>query len=419
MKWLLTILFYMVDLAVILRFYQKMLGEYKSKKRCIIITAVCFLLFFSSFIQSELDYLNLVHLSAWSVLFLLFFEGFVKTKILVVILQIALAGICQAIPYFFISKYGQASSIKMAAVGHILFLFVMELGSRMYKVHRENIKGKMWVVLLCIPMLSFLSIPGILLLALNSTLSIQKLNIYLFPIWICFLFINFAAFWLFDQLSLLIETSEQNIRLEEQLTCKTDFYKSVEESQNEIRSIKHDMKNNLETIQHMLIQEKVKEAKNYICEITSTIEKTEQIVYTKNEPVDLILNLKINAAHKHDVKFNYEINIPADLPISYKQVTAILGNLLDNAIEAQLNLEKRERVVDFVMKYYNQSLMICIKNLYREENGKDKVRLTKNNDKKLHGIGLLNVKKMVDEMNGIMELSSEKHIFQVDILLYF
>lgn len=406
------------DLIIILRFYNKF-GECKLKKWVMELLLVLFICFFSSFIEPEILYMNLVNLSCWSALFLAFFHFPSKTKGLIILTQIALAGVCQSLPYFLTKKYGTNSNLKIILAGHLLFFIVMELGGRLYRVHTKSIKGHMWFILLLIPVASFFSIPCVLLLGLNSHLQLARLYGCLIPVFILLIFINLVAFYLFDKLSLLLETAEQNIGLEKQLKYQTAFYRSLEETQEDIRSIKHDMKNNLETVQSLLTQNRTDDARAFVNQITKSIENVEKVIFTNNPPLDTIVNIKINTASKYKIKFQHQVNIPSGLPISYEQATAILGNLLDNAIEAQQYLDEDKRTIEFFMTYGKGILMISIKNPFNREKVDLNMRKTNKKNDKLHGIGLINVKKTVDKMGGILKISPQENFMQVDVLLYF
>lgn len=411
----------MIDLVIILRFYQKIFGKCRLKRWILILVTGCFLAFFSIFIKLEIPYINLVNLSSWSMLFLLFYSGSIKIKGLIVVLLLAFAGTCQSVPYFLINKFRENSNFIIIISGHFLFFCMLELGSRLYKTHNgtKTIKGHMWFVLLFIPLFSFFSIPCILLIVHNTTMSLKMLYICLIPIFLFLIFIDFIAFYLFDKLSILIETTEQNIRLEEQLQYQTAYYKSVEEGQKHISYIKHDMKNHLETIDNLLSQNRIQDAKNYICQLTKSIEKVEKVIVTNNPSIDTILNIKLKEAKRNYIKFHYQINIPEGLLFSYEKATAVLGNLLDNAIESQYQISENRRKVELIMIYNKQALMITIKNpIYENRIHLEDLKTTKQ-EKEQHGFGLQNVQKVVDEMGGIMKLSIEKNIFQADILLYF
>ncbi|HCY36690.1 MAG TPA: GHKL domain-containing protein, partial [Candidatus Margulisbacteria bacterium] len=101
-------------------------------------------------------------------------------------------------------------------------------------------------------------------------------------------------------------------------------------------------------------------------------------------------------------------------------ISVILGNALDNAIEACKEKGNVQRYIKIHMQYYNESLFIRIRNPYVNEirtNVKGEICSTKS-DKQAHGIGLKNIKKIVDECDGLLDIFHDNSLFQVDIVLF-
>ena len=96
----------------------------------------------------------------------------------------------------------------------------------------------------------------------------------------------------------------------------------------------------------------------------------------------------------------------------------ILGNLLDNAIEASSKVENN-RTIDIRIKYKNDILFIYVNNsfdgsiVYEGE----KIKTTKKN-KENHGIGLNNIEKILKKYDGTMKVYHTENRFHVDILMY-
>lgn len=113
-----------------------------------------------------------------------------------------------------------------------------------------------------------------------------------------------------------------------------------------------------------------------------------------------------------------DVDIPEKLNIQPFDLNIILGNLLDNAIEAVSKLE-RNKVIKASIKLDRNILYINISNpfdgniIYKKSNLK-----TTHKDKENHGFGLKSVKKAISKYNGIMNVYHTDSIFNVDVLLY-
>ena len=101
-----------IDLTVILRFYGKVFGKCRLNKWKIVLGGSLFLVLFSGVIKSEIMYSNLVNIAAWSIVFLFFFQGAKRVKVWSAFAEVAPAGICQSIPYFFTFISDMSSNMR-------------------------------------------------------------------------------------------------------------------------------------------------------------------------------------------------------------------------------------------------------------------------------------------------------------------
>lgn len=96
----------------------------------------------------------------------------------------------------------------------------------------------------------------------------------------------------------------------------------------------------------------------------------------------------------------------------------LLGNLLDNAIEAVRGLDREKREIRVRMMTPNNMFLLEIQNSYEGVRKKVQERyLTTKSDHNLHGLGLDSVKRIVEKNGGFLEISDENQIFQVNVTL--
>ena len=126
----------------------------------------------------------------------------------------------------------------------------------------------------------------------------------------------------------------------------------------------------------------------------------------------------MNEAFNKSISINVESTIPYDIKISEFHIVSILGNLIQNAIEANEKVENN-RFINLEMKYKLNKLFIIISNRF-DRNVKiqnNKLVSTKNN-KLEHGIGMENIHNFVKMYNGEVIYSYQDDIFTVEILLF-
>ena len=117
-----------------------------------------------------------------------------------------------------------------------------------------------------------------------------------------------------------------------------------------------------------------------------------------------------------------KVMLPEEIKHSF-DINVLLGNLLENAIEAAQQTEKKYLSINIMLK--RGVFKLVIENsfnvssiIHEEQQGKSKVLLTTKPFKEQHGIGLKNVKKIVEKYNGAMNVSTQEDIFCVNLILY-
>ena len=105
-------------------------------------------------------------------------------------------------------------------------------------------------------------------------------------------------------------------------------------------------------------------------------------------------------------------------PLKQDEMCILLGNLLDNAIEAVREVERKKRKIQVRMMTPNNMFLLENQNPYEEVRKKTEQQyLTTKTDHTLHGLGLGSVKQIVEKNGGFLEISDENQEFQVNITL--
>ncbi|MCL1882775.1 MAG: GHKL domain-containing protein, partial [Defluviitaleaceae bacterium] len=134
--------------------------------------------------------------------------------------------------------------------------------------------------------------------------------------------------------------------------------KSVENT----KSIRHDMHLHLATARDFIVNNKSDEANNYLSSLIGDITKSEIYSNTKNIAFDSIINFKLNNAMHENIKLDLRLLIPPSLNIEVADVVIIVGNLLENALEAVSKVE--EKLIKLDIEYSRGSLFIQIENTF-------------------------------------------------------
>lgn len=132
----------------------------------------------------------------------------------------------------------------------------------------------------------------------------------------------------------------------------------------------------------------------------------------------LTINYKFSIAEKKKISLDIKINIWINLPVDDSDICILLGNAIDNAIEATLKVQEKDRFINLYMRCIKNTLVITMVNSYDKTvhsvNGN---LISTKKDIENHGMGLVSMKKVVDKYNGII-LIDEGKFFSIKIVLY-
>lgn len=232
------------------------------------------------------------------------------------------------------------------------------------------------------------------------------------------LFINFSVFYLYDSLSkVFAENADkrviqaQNRYYEKQLSVMQSSLKST-------RALRHDMNNHFTAISSLASKHEVRDIVDYVSEISDSQGTYGEFVSTGIIALDSVVNFKLQEAMQDDVEITTDILVPDQLQISAFDLTTILGNLLDNAIEGTKTLETG-RKIGIQMRCSKDQLFINIKNSF---DGKLKMQggkiITSKKDIALHGLGIENIKRSVEKYKGIFDCQVEDQEFIASVIVY-
>ena len=194
-------------------------------------------------------------------------------------------------------------------------------------------------------------------------------------------------------------------------------YRKTRQYLQETRDIRHDFRQHIVYINELLEQGQIEKAKKYLSPIMETVNRSHRVICT-NQPVDAIANHYDDIAKSKNVAVSWSFDLTDKLPIDEADMCAVMGNLVENAIQAAEQLEGDNRLVNVRIGLLPpKTLVISIYNAY-----KGRVILDKNGlpitEKKNHGIGLRSVKNIVERYGGSMEIETHSGIFNVSILMY-
>lgn len=228
------------------------------------------------------------------------------------------------------------------------------------------------------------------------------------------LFINFWVIYLYNALLLSIKKIHENELLDEKIDMYNNQISIISQSAERVLAMRHDLKNHLSEIKIMAINGKCNDIQSYINNMVLYIDNPDEIIKTGNIEMDSLLNYLIKKGKEQLCDVDIKVNIPKNV-IDVFDINVVIGNLLDNAIEAASRTE--EKILKGYIVQEQGILKIQLKNSYNRYNNSEKQILLDKSKVHHSGIGLKNVQKIVDKYNGIIEINKGEY-FEVRVLLY-
>ena len=191
-------------------------------------------------------------------------------------------------------------------------------------------------------------------------------------------------------------------------------------SEAAFKSLRHDLKNHLLIVFDALNEERPDYAKEYLTMICAELDSPRALSRTGNCTIDSLINYKLYNLSNLGIHLDYHAEIPPKLNIDAFDLTVILGNLLDNALESLARLSpSKEKTLSIYLKYDGGRLSVKISNTYDGVVHTSNTGLrTRKKDSSIHGIGLKNVRTAIGKYDGILKITHNQKLFTVYAILY-
>ena len=292
-----------------------------------------------------------------------------------------------------------------------LFLFVLIFCHYCGAHDRVRLPFFYWGMLLITPCATF---------ALSLYIAGRSLiePVYAAVFYFVFLLINISSFYLYEKVTAYFaEKTERDILLRQ-----NQYYSSLSEalvrSAERTNSIRHDLKNHAIAMDALIRSGEYDSLRCYLRKTFHSVPGENHPFVTGNAVIDGLLYAKSEEAHSKGIRLDLEIAVPSTLNLSPQLLTVVLGNLLDNAVEA-VSGEGVPKEIFLRFVYEKNCVFLEISNPFQKKPHRRSGRFfTTKEDAVSHGYGLRNVEKAVEENGGVMNIITDGERFIVRIVLY-
>ena len=308
--------------------------------------------------------------------------------------------------------FGDMAKFQQPAIQALLLLICTTMISHIsYPPEAKEIAfdRKQTLLLLVIPAMSVIVLSVLMLGELEKMFAILISG--------CMIMINISVFYLYN---ILIENcihARENEIYKQQTYAYQNQLEVIMESGNKVRALRHDMKNHILALQVLVQKNETEEMNQYLDSMKNFMTNPEEYVKTGNDTVDSLLNYKIQKANEVLNVVETKISIPQQLRLRSFDLNVLLGNLLDNAIDASMQTEDKKLNITIKLDKGVLFLNICNSCQKIADGRSDFLRTTKK-DKANHGIGLNNVRRIVEKYHGDIAFLYENNSMETDVMMY-
>lgn len=187
------------------------------------------------------------------------------------------------------------------------------------------------------------------------------------------------------------------------------YYQGLKREQTQVRILCHDLRNHLNAALGLLERSETEKARQYLLELADSQVLHNSHRICENEIVNVVVSSKCEDMEQRGINVDIQITLPATLPITDTDLCALLGNALDNAIEAAQKSENKH--IAMRCKSERGLFMLWVENSLAGEIHTD--LSTTKKDKKHHGFGLSGMREIVARYDGFLEAGANKNVFEL------
>lgn len=302
--------------------------------------------------------------------------------------------------------------IMIVSVQTILVL-IYGLLVKLFSKNSISLTKKEWSLIIFVFLISFFVIAFIHTAQLNVGIFIDN-SVLLAISEIGVIFINIVCI---NTTIALSKSNNETMKLKitnQQNEYRSEYAKNVKMQYDEIRRIRHDMKQTYVVIESLLKDNKLDETLKFVQKSTRVLVGQKFSINTGNDFVNAILNSKLGIAKERGIEVICSVSGDV-VGIEDIDLCNLLGNMLDNSIEAnekvtekqfiELNINSDE--IKMVIKVINSTSDII----------SDELKTTKEQPE-LHGFGVKTIKAIAEKYNGFAEFYNDNNQFETQVLLY-
>lgn len=197
-----------------------------------------------------------------------------------------------------------------------------------------------------------------------------------------------------------------------------DTYTALVDRIQEIRRIQHDMRHHLRVLDGYAQNGEYHKLKEYLSALLEQMPPKSCDVYCMNYTANILIGYYAQQAKKEGIVFQCDAQIPRNVNCSPQHLSILLGNSLENALEAcGRQDEDRDRRISLFARVIDSNLVLVVENTYDGVICKKDGVICTRKEEKGHGLGLESMRNIVSQYSGYFNAVQKDQIFLVKIVI--
>lgn len=293
----------------------------------------------------------------------------------------------------------------------LMFILVLIIYISKAKLNSDNIEVKQLLVLSILPLTTILML--VIMYHVMFFITSIELKILFILSSVLMILSNIITFYVINRQNRLSKAEYELKLLGENINEQAKHYKELQLSHEEIRQMRHNMRNMcIATIAEINAGNNDKAIEQLNSNI-NVIDDTNKLIDTGHPSIDTIIESKLKICNESNIKVRLSYQYEEEININEIEIAVILGNVLDNAIEACQKLCDEDKEIWGVIIVDDTNIIINIKNTAKEFNDFKTLK----HDSKNHGHGLNSIKHIANKYNGYTKFAFDEKVFSSYIVL--
>jgi sensor histidine kinase YesM len=220
----------------------------------------------------------------------------------------------------------------------------------------------------------------------------------------------------------MLKESEKQMELKlllQQKKIEDKYNSEILANMQNMKYLRHDIQNHISAISGYVENRNYDRAKEYLSNLYEPIKKFDEVLHDESPVVSSIVFNKKVLAESKGIEFKADILIDKKINIEDMDIAILIGNILDNAIEACQRKPEGKKHISLNIRFKKMYLLVeCANSMEPSTIQKQYDRFfTAKKDKNLHGLGLLNIQKVIDKYKGELRISLQEEKFLLNAVL--